>query len=346
VERHRDRQRRLVTMRVPRALAALLATSGAGCASPHPTSAPDAATTVDAPAIVPDAAPAWWHPGPGDSRDWDIQLAGAIDVSAARTMYDLDLWSLVPAATQLDYGDGDPVTVPAGALAGTIATLHARTPRTIVVCHLETGALELARPDARKFPGYKAGMKTCPATPAAGSIIGKAAVEAGECWLDISATGRAKLDALIAKRLDLAAQIGCDGVDTDRNDLAAYTTGFPVTVDDQRAWYRAIASLGHARTLSVGMRDANEIPGFTDMLAADFDWALIQRCGEFGDCDTARPFINAFKAVLAIDYQAPDGQGGGVDPTLACMRQGMGQVQDGLVKDLPPTKAVRVQCTP
>src|SRR5262245_50972397 len=88
-------------------------------------------------------APPWWQRKVCEAKDWDIQLAAPIDVSAPRAMYDLDLWALVPAQTSIDYGDSDPVTVPAGALAGTLAQLHARTPRPIVICHVETGLLEL-----------------------------------------------------------------------------------------------------------------------------------------------------------------------------------------------------------
>src|SRR5882724_5160561 len=92
---------------------------------------------VDAVDAAPDAYVApWWQPRVGEAKNWDIQLAATVDVSAARTMYDLDLWSLVPAPTTLDYGDGDPVAVPAGAMAGTIAALHARTPPAIVICHV------------------------------------------------------------------------------------------------------------------------------------------------------------------------------------------------------------------
>ena len=93
---------------------------------------------------------------PGVARNWDVQSTAPFDLTAPRAMYDLDLWALVPATTMLDYGDGDPVTVPAGVLAGKIAELHARTPRTVVICHVDTGAIRLSDPDARKFPGYEA----------------------------------------------------------------------------------------------------------------------------------------------------------------------------------------------
>ena len=133
----RDEQRPPRSLRCGRAwrgigrpVAAALAIGLAGCGGGHATPPIDAM-----------GPPTWWQPKLGEAKNWDIQLSGTIDVSAPRVMYDLDLWSLVPSQMTLDYGDGDPVTVPAGALAGTIAQLHARTPATFVICHVETGLL-------------------------------------------------------------------------------------------------------------------------------------------------------------------------------------------------------------
>jgi hypothetical protein len=327
-------------VRAPIAIAitfALQAAAACGYSGGYP---PDAGPPADA------MPPPWWSPRPGDAKAWDIQLAAPIDVSAARTMYVLDLWSVVPSATTIDYGDNDPVSVPAGALATALATLHATTPRTVVICRIDTGALELARPDARKFPGWRAGLTTCPTTIAAGDSIGKAATAPDECYLDLTAAGAAKWSSIMFKRFDLARSIGCDGIVGDRNDSAAAASGFTISPDDQLAWYKAVAAQTHQRKLSAGMKDAYEIPSFPDMLAPEFDWLLVQRCGEYQDCDLTRPFINLQKDVFAIDYPPNAQAGTGIDPALACMRQQDALVSDGLVKDEALSSALRVQCTP
>ena len=296
------------------------------------------------PHITPDAMPPpWWSPHTGDAKNWDIQLAAPIDTSAARTMYVLDLWSLVPSATTIDYGDNDPVSVPAGSLATTIATLHATTPKTIVICRIDTGALELARPDARKFPGWSAGLTTCPTTTASGPI-GFAATAPDECYLDTSPTGAKAWSAIMFKRFDLAKQIGCDGIVGDRNDHYGATTGFAdPTLSDVVAWYASVGAQTHQRKLSAGMKDAYEIAGALDQLAADFDWLLVQGCGEAEDCDTTRDFYNMEKDVLAIDYDPnPDSTA----PALMCSRQQDGLVQSGLIKDPALDSKLRTQCTP
>ncbi|HEY0482981.1 MAG TPA: endo alpha-1,4 polygalactosaminidase [Kofleriaceae bacterium] len=318
--------------RVIAAAAAVLAGCGGGHSN-QPDAGGDAA--IDAP-----PPPPWWQPQVGEAKNWDIQLSGTIDVSTPRLMYDLDLWALVPSPTTLDYGDGTPVTVPAGALAGTIAQLHARTPRTFVICHVETGALEANRPDAKKFPSGVTGG------PVPGLAMGR--------FLDVSLAGRAKWASIMFKRFDLAKQIGCDGVEPAHNDVASYTSGLTISSEDSYSWYAEVATQGHARELSVGMKDGDLLGGQVDAEADRFDWLMTERCGEFELCDNARPFIERHKPVFAIDYNFDSGDDSVVPPipprpqgsTIVCMRQGLAMIADGLYKDVALTKAVRTQCEP
>lgn len=324
------------------ALTALAACGGGGGA--HPTD-----SGVDAP-----SAPSWWQPKAGTVKNWDIQLAGTIDVSTPRVMYDLDLWSLVPTATTLDYGDGAPITVPAGSLATTIATLHATTPPTKVICHLDTGMLDLTLPDAKKFPGYHTDPTMIPdqKPPEAGSAIGWRVGTSMKRWLDLRAQTRAALAPIMFERFALARQIGCDGVDADGNNAADATdpaalTGFAITAADSLGWFAAIATAGHAQRLSTGMRDGDGVASQIDAGADKFDWEIIERCGEptFDDCAVTRPFINEQKAVFAIDYDHDLG-GTAQASTGVCQAQGAAMIADGIFKDFPPTAAVRTQCQP
>src|SRR3954468_315288 len=227
----------------------------AGCGS-SPGTRPDARGADE---------PVMWQPKPGDAPNWDIQLAPPFDVSATRTMYDLDLWELVPVQTTLDYGDGAPVTVPPGKLAGAIAQLHARTPPAIVICSVETGPMDLQRPDAKKFPGFKEDHKQIPDDPMApspgpvtgdpepGSVIGWSVGEGTLRYLDTRQASRAKLIPILFKRFDLAQQIGCDGVDPAHNDSVSYDVpdetpnGFVIPPEDKLSWYAEVATQGHAR---------------------------------------------------------------------------------------------------
>jgi len=306
----------------------------AGCAGcggdPKPPATPDA-----------DPGPQWWQPKVGEAKNWDIQLSAPIDVSAPRVMYDLDLWALVPSPTMLDYGDGLPVMVPAGTLAGTITQLHARTPSTIVICHVETGALEMNRPDAGKF------------LPAA---LGSAVPDLDMArFLDISATGRATWASIMWKRFDLARSIGCDGIEPSHNDVGAYLDPLlPISPEDTYSWYDEIATQGHNRQLSTGMKDSDYVGGAVDEGAPTFDWMMNERCGETETCDVVRPFIDLQKPVFAIDYDFDSGDDSVVPPippmpqgsTVPCMHQGEAMIADGLYKDVALTSKVRTQCEP
>jgi hypothetical protein len=331
----------------------------AGCGSSSNGNHPDAG--IDGP-----VGPAWWQPKPGAAPNWDIQLAAPFDVSAPRTMYDLDLWSLVPSQTTLDYGDNTPVTVPAGALAGTIAQLHARTPPAIVLCYVETGALDLNRPDAVKFPGYNADHTKIPdnpdpmsmspgsvkGPPNSSSVIGWSVDTVDLRFLNTSQASRATLSPILFKRFDLAQRIGCDGIDPAHNATAPLATGFPITSDDSASWYAEVAQQGHARKLSTGMRNNVILPELISPGADQFDWLLLERCGELEaqqelGCDAARPFLNAQKDVFALDYNKTE-DGSTQDPQTVCMPQMTESIPDGLFKDFPPTgnATIRQQCAP
>jgi hypothetical protein len=321
-----------------RAAGFVVALVGAACGDDGPPIAPDA-SALDA------FQPPWWTPHPGQTKNYDIQLAAPFDVSAPRVMYELDLWD-VASATTIDYGDADPVTVPAGPLAGKVTELHARVPRPIVICHIDTGAIALDDPDARKFPGFEATPPDRPTVPKAGSVIGWTTFDPNKRFLDIRATKTSLWAAVMVKRFELADMLGCDAIDGDYNDQIGQDTGFDAAPpakgpsgDDVTAWFTRVATEAHMREISAGQRNANLLtPGLVDL----FDWMLIERCGEFDDCDTTRPYIDQNKTVFAVDY-LPD-VNGGVDLAIACSRYPHALIEEGLHKDAALTSAYRMEC--
>lgn len=232
--------------------------------------------------------------------------------------------------------------MPAGPLAGAVDRLHARVPRPVVICYLDTGAYEHYRPDARRFPGHRARlaeMPNRPRPPQDRSVIGWDTGWDGERWLDIREASRAGFADVIWARLDLARRIGCDGVEPDQNNPLGNDPGFAITLQDQHSWYREVAAQAHARGLSVGMKNGHDQPGSAAILVDAFDWALPEECAEFDECDELRVFIARGKAVLAVDYA------GSVTPEAAC-RAHRSHGFDGLVKDEPPTGRYRTRCAP
>jgi hypothetical protein len=166
--------------------------------------------------------------------------------------------------------------------ATTVSALHSRGRRAI--CYLSAGTWEDWRPDADRFPE---------------SVLG--AVVDGwpdERWLDIR-----RLDLLapiMEARLDLCRQKGFDGVEPDNVDGYANRSGSPLSAQDQLRYNRWFAQAAHARGLSVGLKnDLDQIP----QLVESFDWALVEQCFQYKECDRLEPFVAAGKAVFEVEYQ-------------------------------------------
>ena len=100
-------------------------------------------------------------------------------------------------------------------------------------------------------------------------------------------------------RLDRARTRGCDGVEPDNVDGYANTTGFPLTAADQLDFDRFLATEGHARGLSVGLK--NDLDQLAELEPA-FDWALDEECLKYAECDLLAPVIAAGKAVFHVEY--------------------------------------------
>lgn len=163
----------------------------------------------------------------------------------------------------------------------TVATLKARGVR--LACYVNAGAWEKWRPDARAFPS---------------EVLGKAYTGwPGERWLDIR-----RLDLLapiLEARLDLCREKGFDSVEADNVNGFENDTGFALGRSDQLAFNRWLAAAAHARGLSIGLKNTGLLA--TD-LVADFDWALVESCYRYNECQLFQPFRRAGKAVFVIEY--------------------------------------------
>jgi endo-alpha-1,4-polygalactosaminidase (GH114 family) len=203
---------------------------------------------------------------PKPGTSWQWQLSGSIDTSVDVAMYDIDL---VEA----------PQTV--------IDELHAKG--RIVICYFSAGSREDWRPDAGDFSSsdYGKGLQGWP----------------GETWLDIRS---ANVRAIMKKRLDLAVQKSCDGVEPDNVDGYANDTGFPLTEADQLDYLSFLSTEAHGRGLSVGLKNSVEL---VSKVVGSFDWALNEECLTYSECSSLAPFISAGKAVFHVEYvdQTSDG---------------------------------------
>ncbi len=195
----------------------------------------------------------------GIDSTWHWQLQGTPDVTLDVDVYDLDLFETPPEVIDA-LQDAD---------------------RT-VICYFSAGSYEAWRPDADGF--------------ASGDLGEPLDGFEDERWLDIrSATVR----DVAARRLDLAVERGCNGVEPDNVDGYANTSGFDLTGHDQLDFNRFIAAAAHDRGLLVGLKnDLDQIPD----LVASYDFAVNEQCHEFDECELNGPFIAEGKPVFNAEY--------------------------------------------
>jgi hypothetical protein len=209
---------------------------------------------------------------PGTSWQWQID-GKTIDetvldgVSNPKKMYDIDMFT---------------------SDAGTIQRLHAKG--IYVVCYLETGSWENYRADASSYPQ---------------SVLGNAlAGYSNERLVDIRQISI--LTPIMAARFDQAKAKGCDGIEPDLDDTySGYNTGFPLTMQDQLNFNKAMADLAHARGMSIGLKNGASSGGVFERAMVQFtDWALNEECNQYGECGGYSAYIAANKAVFQVEFTA------------------------------------------
>ena len=204
-----------------------------------------------------------WQPMTGTTWQW--QLTGLpLDLSYDVDAYDVDLFETTTAEVQ-----------------------QLKNAGRVLICYFSAGSWEPFRPDSGQFPDNTKG--------------GPLEVPFGEeRWLDIrSATVR----GLIAKRLDLAVDKGCDAVEPDNVDGYANSNGLNLSAADQIDFNKWIAEQAHARGLSVGLK--NDLDQLA-MLEPFFDWALNEECFTYSECNAySANFLAQGKAVFHAEYVPP-----------------------------------------
>lgn len=165
--------------------------------------------------------------------------------------------------------------------AEVVAALHAAGRR--VVCYFSAGTWEEFRPDAGGCPE---------------EVRGRALADfSDERWLDVR-----RIDLLapvLLARLDACAAKGFDAVEPDNVDAYRNDSGFPLTGEDQLAFNTWIANAAHARGLAVALKNDDEQVA---ALVPYFDFAVVEQCFEFDECERYAPFVAGGKAVLVAEY--------------------------------------------
>ena len=290
------------------ALLVLAAGCSAGDASPAPSEPAAALQQGAACPGCPPPAPCegCWEPEPGTR--WQYQLEGRAGRFEETGGIDVDICAVPygggacvrPEAFDIDlYVDsevsGDIDTVNEAA----VDAIHADGRRA--VCYVNAGSIERYRPDYGRFVAFDRRCDGC--------LIGEPFSRRfpNEFWANIS-NGSGQRTFLLARmrdRVSRCVDAGFDAVEFDVVDAYAQPagrTGWNVTARQQLAYNTRLANVAHAAGLSVGLK--NDL-GQIVKLEPYFDFAVNEQCFEFDECGRYRPFLDAGKLVVEVEYGTP-----------------------------------------
>lgn len=169
----------------------------------------------------------------------------------------------------------------------TVAALH--QDGHVAICYLDVGSWERYRPDAGRFPRAAIGRRY-EGFP-------------DERWLDIAHFHR--FAPILERRFRLCARKRFDAVEPD--NLAGFEnrTGFPLTAAEQLRFNRWVAARVHALGMAVALKnDPRQVPA----LVGRFDFAIVEQCFQYDECDSYEPFVRAGKPVFEAEYELEPGE--------------------------------------
>jgi hypothetical protein len=153
-----------------------------------------------------------------------------------------------------------------------------------VVCYFSAGTYENFRSDSRQL------LPSVRGRPVEGY--------GNERWLDIR---RLDLVApLLRARMRTCARKGFDAVEPDNVDGYDNQTGFPLRRSDSLRFTRWLARTAHRLGLAVGLKNST---GLVSALAGRFDFAVVEQCVQYDECERYRPFIRRGKPVYEVEYE-------------------------------------------
>lgn len=150
------------------------------------------------------------------------------------------------------------------------------------VCYVSIGTWEEWRPDAGAFP-----------QAALGSPLGD---WPGERYIDVR---HPDVMPLMAKRFEKCKSLGYLAVEAD--SLGAYNndTGLSYGRDDMLKYALQLHDIAAGLSLQMAQKNAPEL---VDDLVGAFDFAMVESCFRYEECDAFQPYLDAGKDVLVAEY--------------------------------------------
>ncbi|KAF2281317.1 uncharacterized protein EI97DRAFT_438686 [Westerdykella ornata] len=165
----------------------------------------------------------------------------------------------------------------------TIQTLKAAG--KIVICYFSAGTVEDWRDDVREFPAGDVG-KVLPEWP-------------NEKWIRV---GSPKIREIMAKRIKLAADKGCDAIDPDNTDGYQNDNGLNLRNTDAIDYMRWMQQTAASYGMKIGLKNSLDILG---PLSPIMDFAVNEQCAQLNECSVYNNFLASGKPVFHIEYPTP-----------------------------------------
>ncbi|OCL15260.1 glycoside hydrolase family 114 protein [Glonium stellatum] len=202
-----------------------------------------------------------WQANVGSS--WQIILSDVVDASNTVSpnvgIFDVDLF------------DTD---------ASTISSLKNQGKK--VICYFSAGSYEPNRPDSSQFRQNDMG-RTLDGWP-------------DEKWLNLKSTN---VKNIMAKRVKLAAQKGCNGIDPDNMDGYGNNNGLGLQASDSVNFMKYLAGIAKSSNVAIGLKNSLEIiPSVVGVV----QFAVNEQCHQYNECGSYAPFTAAGKPVFNIEY--------------------------------------------
>ncbi|BEI86652.1 hypothetical protein CcaverHIS002_0609390 [Cutaneotrichosporon cavernicola] len=123
----------------------------------------------------------------------------------------------------------------------------------------------------------------------------------GEKWVK---TGSAKVRSIMAQRIQMAADKGCDAVDPDNVDAYDNANGLGLTQADAADYVKFLARESAKHNMGCGLKNAAAI---VPQVSTDVQFSVVEECAQYGECASYRGIIDKNKPVFSIEY--PSGAG-------------------------------------
>jgi len=168
--------------------------------------------------------------------------------------------------------------------ASTIASMKAAGKK--VICYFSAGTSENWRPDYSSFAAADMGA-ALPDWP-------------GENWLNLRSDAVWQIQL---KRIQMAAQNGCDAIDPDNMDGYSNQNGGgfspALSQDDSVIFMQKMASEAAKSGMAIGLKNAQDIlPSVKDIV----QFAVNEQCVADSECGTYDSFMASGKPVFHIEY--------------------------------------------